>query len=583
MDRGLIADRQTRGAISASGRSRPIDLLAALVLPVASFVIYASVGGADFVSLDDPGYVAQNDRVRAGISPENVAWAFTTFHYANWHPLTWLSYMADASLAGADPGWMHRVNVALHALNAVILYALIRLATGAPWQSFAVALLFVVHPVHVETVAWISERKGLISTMFGWSSLLAYVLYARRGSRRAYIASLALLGLGLMAKPMLITWPFLMLLLDYWPLARWERSTRGRLPTAPICEKLPFLAIALVSGLITLFAQSSAGAVADFAQLGAIDRIANAALGYMSYLGRGLVPVDLAPLYPHPLDSYSGAGAAVSCLALLFLTYVFVWKLRHERALGVGWLWYVGTAVPVIGLIQVGSQATADRYAYVPFVGVYIGLVWAAAWLLRVWPHTRHILISVGAVAVIILAGLAFDQSGRWASSRELFSHTLDVTERNAAAHIHYANALQQDGELQEAIRQLEAALAISPAHPWARVSLATALVRSGRAAEARPLLVSALAERPDWGEALVEMANLELALGRPRDAVPFARRALLQSPPMPEAHVALGVALARSGELRSAIEHFQAALRIRPGDAAALHNLRLARDLLSP
>jgi hypothetical protein len=439
-------------------------LAVALVLSLLAALPYLAVGGLDaFINMDDDVYVYENPRVLKGLTIEGVRWAFTAFHISNWHPLTWLSHMTDVTIFGNDARGHHLVNILLHSLNTSLLFLSLFRMTAALWRSALVAALFALHPLHIESVAWIAERKDVLSGLFFMLVLLAYEWYVRRGGRRRYLLVALFLALGLMAKPMLVTVPFLLLLLDLWPLGRtaWAAPAGGGegSPVSPgrlLWEKVPLLALALVSSGITFLAQRAGGAIKTLEFIGTDLRLANVAVSYVAYIGKTLWPLSLSMYYPFPPEMPPGwkVGGAVLVTAAVTAAAVF---LRRRPYFLVGWLWYLGMLVPVIGLVQVGDQAMADRYAYLPLTGLFVMAVWGSAELLR----GRRRRWSVGAAAgvLLILTPLAARQAGYWKDSITLFSHALSVAPGSHIIHNNLANSLVRAGRTNEAITHYREAL----------------------------------------------------------------------------------------------------------------------------
>ncbi len=562
-------------------RAQDLVISAALIGVVAA--VYAPVRTFGFVSFDDPGYVIENARVLSGASLENVRWAFTTFHFANWHPLTWLSYFADVAVFGPDPGAMHLVNVALHAANAVLVFALLHLLTGQRWPSACVAALFAVHPLHVESVAWISQRKDVLSAFFGLCSLLAYARYARGGGAIAWGASAGALALGLMAKPMLVTLPLLMLVLDAWPLGRWSPLASGgaRALGRLLREKIPFLLIAAASSALTLVAQARSHAIAGIEHVSFDARIANAGIAYAAYLSKLFWPAALAPLYPHPGDAVPRALGFAAWAAIAALTLLAFFAGRRRPAIAVGWTWFLVALVPVIGLVQVGDQAYADRYVYLPALGIYIALAWSLCGSAS-GSAARRAAAAAATAAVLALASVASVQVGHWRDSLTLFEHTLRVTSNNTVAHTHYANALFGAGRASDAVDHYRAADTIHPGLAWNHVGLGNAWLQMQQFAEARAAFSSALAADPTSVAAHVGLGNTQLAERDAPAALESFRRALELAPDSAEAHNSVGVALATMGDLEGALGHFEAALRLRPYYAQAAANLARAKQALA-
>jgi Flp pilus assembly protein TadD len=568
------------------GNQQPRTFLsAALLLAVAA--VYSPAPTFDFVNFDDPEYVAGNPHVLAGLTPAGIAWACTSFEHANWHPLTWLSLMLDAEIGGADPRVYHVTNVALHAANALLLFGILASLTGRLGRSAFVAALFAVHPLHVESVAWITERKDVLSTFFLLLALGAHVRYVRAPGIGRYVAVLAAFAAGLMAKPMLVTFPLMLLILDYCPLRRLGRAPEaaarpGRF--GPIAEKLPPAILALASCGVTLWAQR--GAVGSLDQVSLADRLANAAVSYVSYVSHAIWPAGLAVIYPHPRDTLPGWKVALCACALIAVSVLAVRTARRRPYLLAGWTWYVVTLLPVIGLVQVGVQAMADRYTYVPLLGIYAIGAWGVPGLLDRWggiaPRLRARLLATAALAVVAaLIPVARTQAGHWRDSVALFEHALAVTRDNYRAHAGLGKALATAGDTGAAIEQFREALRIRPQDGEAHADLAALLALAGRFAEAEERFVRAASLDPGNAEIRVNLGTTLMRQGRAQEAATAFREALALDPRNASAHKNLGVVLAREGDLESAVLHFSAAVEADPGDAEAVKNLQRAREIL--
>ncbi len=542
----------------------------------------------DFVNFDDPQYVLENLPVLAGLSPEGTRWAFTTFSNSNWHPLTWLSLQLDVSLWGVGRPWgFHLTNVLLHAANTALLFLALRALTGAFWRCIAVALLFAVHPLRVESVAWVTERKDVLSALFGFLALWAYAAYARRPAVRRYLLVTVLFAVSLLAKPMLVTLPCLLLVLDWWPLKRAVALRDwGRL----VAEKLPLLALVAASAAVTVKAQAGEGAVAGLAQFPLGVRLGNAAVGYVAYLTMTVWPVGLAVYYPHPgeLPVWQTAGAA---LLLAALTAGAVALRGRAPYLLAGWLWFLGTLVPVIGLVQAGAQAYADRYTYLPQVGLLLAVCWGAADLARARPRPA---LAAGALVGLALAGLTWFQLGVWRDSVSLWEHDLRVARPSAMAwlnlgaalakqgrdgeadcyrrairaepgsvqaHINLGELLSRQGDDARAVQLLEQACALSPKYAPARATLGNALFRQNRLSEAARRHREAIELDPNLIKARYDLGLVETVRGNFAGAEECYRALLRIEPHSAEAAAGLGFALARQGKVEEGLSHLRAAL----------------------
>ena len=551
-------------------------VLAALFL--GTLLLFSRGWRHDFVNYDDPDYVTANPWVKAGLTLDGVKWALTAGHASNWHPLTWMSHMLDVSLHGMNPHGHHATSIVLHALNAVVAFAALRRLTGAFWASAFCAALFAWHPLRVESVAWVSERKDVLSGLFWWLVLWGYARYAalRRGGGGAwgwYAFTLGCFALGLMAKPMLVTLPCVLLLLDGWPLRRvgWpdgrlDRAALGRV----LLEKVPFFLLVVASAVVTYLVQKGGGSVS--AALTLDQRLANAVVAVVGYLGKFLVPVDLAVLYPHPGD-WPARKVWASLAIVLVLSAVVLWQGRRRPWLAVGWLWFLGTLVPVIGIVQVGLQSMADRYTYLPIMGVQLTLVWGLAGGLRRLAGT----MATGAVAAAVLAVCAlvtWRQIGVWANSFTLFDHTIARTEGNYLAHNNRALWLCDHGRMEEGMADYRRALAIRPDYPEANNNLGRILVQQGRAVEAVPLLRRALQGKPTSLEVRNNLANALSDAGALDEAIALYEEVLRRDPRHAQALNGLGVAFAMQGRPAEAKAKLDESLRLDPANAGAHANL---------
>jgi len=532
------------------------ELLMAFGLVAVTLAVYAQVMNHQFILLDDNLYIRENAIVNQGLTLKGIAWAFTTFHAANWHPLTWLSHMLDSQIFGLNAGGHLLVNALIHAANALLLFLFLRRVTGAKWRSAIVAALFALHPLHVESVAWAAERKDTLSTFFALLSLVAYARYVEVTSWKRYALVAVTLALGLMAKPMLVTWPFVLLLLDYWPLHRFQwqpkTGTAGfvRALGPLVREKLPLFCLAAASMVMTFIAQSHGGAVRTFANVPVSLRLANAVVSYAKYLFRTMWPSNLTVYYP-----FSRTGVPLwqllCAIVLLAVITTFAFRQARERPyLLMGWLWFVGTLVPVIGLVQVGGAAMADRYHYVPSIGLFVAFVFGLSDLAGAF-RIGHVAMSALTIAALsILTCLTAVQIGRWRNNTTLFLYTLSLTPDN---------------------RMIEN-------------NVGTLLGESGRYDEAAAHFAKALRTKPDFLEVISDAdirANLGLLLarqGKAAEAVEQLNEALRLNPNNADAHNNLGVVLLRSGKAEESIPHFSTAIRLRPEWAAARDNLERAQ-----
>ena len=579
----------------AAEKQTLLDLGICAGLILATLAVYWQAASFDFVNYDDPVYVYQNSHVQAGLTLASVKWAFTSVVDGNWIPVTLLSHILDAQWFGMRSGMHHMVNVWLHGLSAVLLYLSLRRATGARYLGAFVAGIFALHPLHVGSVAWVAERKDVLSTVFWFLALYAYVRYTERPSAGRYLAVAVPFCLGLLSKPMLVTFPFTLWLLDLWPLRRpqWPRT---------IVEKLPLIALSAGASVVTYLVQGSAGFVAAI-PLG--TRIENVFVSYLTYIGQMFWPARLAVYYPYPpsIEAWQAVAAFAVLLAISVLT-IRAWRTRPYLA--VGWLWYLGTLVPVIGLVQVGSQAHADRYMYIPMVGLSIMLAWGAADVAAKWPRTKPVLAAAAAVSCAACLALAWRETAYWRNSEALFERALEVTQNNSVAennlglHLmtvgrnpdaipHFEAALQINPNytdahnnlgfvlsqiperIPEAVKQYEAALRLQPDSAEAHNGLGAALVRRGDCAAAIPHFEAALRLKPDQTDAIYNLGTCQMAVKNYAAAIPYFEAAIRAQPGFAEAHFSLAGSLSRiPGRVPDAIKEYEATLQLRPNEGLA-------------
>jgi|SRR5579862_2633774 len=550
-------------------------LIFSLLLILLTLALYNPVSRAPYLNYDDNAYVYENFHVRSGLNWDTAVWAFTTTAESNWHPITWLSHCLDVSLFGLNPAGPHYVNVLLHAANAALLFLLLEASTALAWRSLAVATLFAVHPLNVESVAWISERKNVLSMFFFLLALAAYGWYVRKPGAVRYLVLMVSFALGLMAKPQIITLPFVLLLLDYWPLMR-TVGMKGEAESPGvkrgwawlIAEKIPLLALSGVSGWMTMKAQTTAMHL----EFPLSIRLENAILSYAKYLGKAIWPADLAPLYPHPGLSVSLGHAAEAALAMAGVTTLVVFS--HRRYMLVGWFWFLGVLVPMIGLVQVGVQAMADRYMYIPAIGLFVMACWGAADAFEKWHVNRFAGGLLGSAALIALVVASYQYIGYWKDNLALWTHALQVTRNNFIAEDSLAEVLIRQGRTDEAAAHFQNAVNINPQDPVGNLNLGTYQQQKGdySAAIARYEAVPRLTQNPR----LLAMAftNAGYAYYSERKNAPARQSfdsALQQQPENPEALLGLGVIAHVSGDFPLAVEEYQKALRLQPSDVGYL------------
>jgi len=495
----------------------------ALGLVMATWLAYGSVTQNAFIRLDDPDYITTNPHVLGGLSGEGVAWAFNVGATGNWHPVTWFSHMLDVSLWGLAPGAHHAVNLALHAASAVLLFFLLRGMTGAEGCSAFVAAVFAVHPLHVESVAWAAERKDVLSTLLGFVAIASWSAWTKRGGPARYAAALAAFAASLAAKPMFVTLPFLLLLLDHWPLRRGLR----------MLEKVPFLALSIGSCIVTVIAQGRGKAMTRLADLPLDERLANAASAFLSYLGKALWPSGLSVFYPHPFGGAPALAVLGGSVAFVAGTVAALAWRRRLPWLTTGWLWWVGMLVPVIGIVQVGGQSMADRYTYVPLVGLSIVVAWGAGELLGTRWERLGWGLSLAAIAAWIAVTRA--QVALWKDDETLFRHALAVTEANYLAHFRVGADAWDAGRADEAIAHYARAVELAPDYPAAHNNYGGVLLAVGRVDEAIVELKEAVRGQPDVGESYINLAGALLKKGRVDEAIPYLREGVRLRPDLPD------------------------------------------------
>jgi tetratricopeptide (TPR) repeat protein len=525
-------------------------------LVLLTWIVFGQTLWHDFINYDDPRYVYENTRITSGLSLSGIAWAFTHIHSMNWHPLTTISHMLDCQLYGLKAGWHHFTNVLLHSIASLLLFLALQQMTRAPWQSAFVAALFAIHPLRVESVAWIAERKDVLSGVFFMLALLAYVHYVRAPALGRYLLVAAACAFGLMSKPMLVTLPFVFLLLDYWPLARCSHRPVARpLANAPegrgygalsetapwvplLAEKIPLIALAGVSSVVTLVAQKAAVGFTE--QLPVVSRINNAVVTYVIYIWQMFWPAKLAVFYPHPENRLALWQIILALIILVGVTTGTIAVRKQRPYLLIGWLWYIVMLVPVIGLVQVGWQGHADRYTYLPQIGLYIMISWMVVDFTALWHRQREILTTCAAIVITALGWRAWAQTAYWRDSETLFRQALAVTANNDVAENNLGIVFQQQGKLDEAISLLQSAVDLRPDNSPAQENLAKALLQKGRISEALVHYRKLFELQPD---------NFEV-------------------------HNIVGTVLVQQGRIREGVEEWQKVLAVQPDNGNAMSNL---------
>ena len=558
-----------KGFHNKRARTQGLVVGLCIFLAAITWVVFGQTLRHDFLNYDDNRYVYENPEVTRGLTIHGIVWAFTNRHANNWHPLTSISHMLDCQLFGLNPGGHHFVNVFLHTVAVILLFLVLRAMTGSIWRSAFVAAVFAVHPLRVESVAWISERKDVLSAVFFMLTLGAYARYARQPSLGRYVAMSILFALGLMSKPMLVTVPFVLLLLDYWPLGRFAgRGTNRRL----IFEKIPLLLLSIALCTVTLWAQTRG--MVGVEKLPLVLRVNNALVTCVIYLQQMIWPVRLAVFYPHPEDSLQLWEVALAVGVLAIITTGAI-ALRHRFAyLITGWFWYLVMLAPVIGIIQVGSQAHADRYTYLPHIGLYLAVTWAASDALAFRPHRKRILDALAVLAIATLSWRAWIQTSYWRNSESLWLHTLAVTSENPVAHNSFGILLLRQDRVNEAIDQFQRALNIDPTYGDAHNNLSVALTRKGLPDEAIAHLRMFLTSYPEEAKAHYNLGNALLQKGELNDAIAAYEKALSIQSNYAEARYNLGIAFQQSGRIDEAIAQYQKALQDKPDYAEAYYML---------
>ncbi len=554
-----------------------------LILIGVTLGIFWQTGDHQFINFDDPLYVTDNPNVKVGITGKNLAWAFTSTAASNWHPVTWLSHMVDVEVFGLSPRGHHLTSVFIHTASTVLLFLLLAQITMAPWQSLFAAALFALHPLHVESVAWVAERKDVLSGFFWLLTLLLYSRYVKRPDRIQYLLVFFSLAAGLMTKPMLVTLPLVMILLDYWPLDRFRSgasprpflSAYGTLPTL-VKEKLPFFALSLLSGAVTVFAQRSGGTISSLEAVTLSNRIGNALVAYATYIGKTIWPQDLAFFYPFPL-SLPLWQIFASSLLLVLVTIGAIHMRRRYPYLFVGWQWFLITLLPVIGIMQVGSQAMADRYTYISLIGIFIIAGWAVPDLLR---GLRHRLAVFAVLSCIVFSALSVEtwrQLGYWKDNISLYRHTLDVTANNYIILNNLGIALADRRDMGAAIQAYQEALRIWPKSATAHVNLGAALADQGKWEEAISHYREALRLKPaytiariNWSKAMNNTGVAWAQQEKLDEAIDCFKQALHIDPESVDASFNLGITLARMNRVDEAAEQFARVLRLAPDSAEA-------------
>ena len=563
-------------------------------LIIAILAVYWPVLNHEFVKYDDDKYVTENPNVKRGITRESLVWAFTTPHFHMWHPLTSLSHLLDCQLFGLDPTGHHLNNLLLHIASTLLLFGLLKRMTGAIWPSLFVAAAFALHPLNVESVAWVAERKNVLSGFFWMLTIAVYIRYTEHPGFVRFMLLVLVFALATLTKPMVVTLPFVLLLLDYWPLGRLQWSPRIEREDSSepkseqkgaravsiwrlIFEKTPLFLLIIGLSAVTYIATQKGGVMSDFGNVPLKYRVANALVSYVTYIRKMVWPSRLAVFYPHPFDKLPLWQVIISALLLLIVTITVVWLARRRKYPAVGWLWYMGTLVPVIGLIQVGAQAMADRYAYLPFIGLFIIIAWGLSDVLAKWRYRK---ITLGAAAMAALLALSMCtrmQLRYWRNNELLFEHAINVTSNNFVMCNNYANILDKTGQAEKAIEHFNKALRMRPNSPEVHSNLGNTLRRINRIDEAVMHYEKALKLKPDLAEAHYNLAVLLSRQGKTDEAIVKYMDALKFRPNDVDTLSNLGYALALKGKFNEAVRYYKMALEIEPENIIAHGRLGLA------
>ena len=544
-----------------------------ILLVVATFIAYMQVLNYGFItSFDDTEYLTSNWNIKAGLTKESIVWAFSTSYASNWHPVTWLSHMLDYEFYGLEPFGHHLTSLLFHIINTLLLFGVLLKMTGALWRSGLVAILFALHPLNVESVAWVSERKNVLSTFFLLLTLWAYVKYVDKKNAGNYLLVVLFLALGLMSKPMIVTLPFVLLLLDFWPLKRFSEAR----PTRLILEKVPLFILLIGSCVATFIAQRSGGAIrsSEFSSL--YFRIANALVSYFDYLRNMLWPSGLSVFYPHPGNALPIWKPLACTIVLVVVTIWVVKEIRRAPYLAVGWFWYLGTLVPVIGIVQVGEQAMADRYTYVPLIGIFIAIAWSLPEQIKT--GKEKLLPILSGIVISLLIALTWIQVSHWKNSITLFEHAINVTDTKylgvATIHAFLGDAYHREGELDVAISEFKKSLDLDPSNLYSLNNLAATLAEQGNLKEGLSYAQKLSRLQPDYTPGLITIGNILEETGKLDQAQIYYEQVLKRDSDSFENYLNLANILYRKGDLEGAIPHYKKVIILNPNLLEAHYNL---------
>ena len=548
-----------------------------IFLAVSTFAVYSQVQDHEFINYDDDKYVTNNEYVKAGFTRDSVGWALTTSYNSNWHPMTWLSHMLDAQLFGPNSKGHHLTNLLFHIANVLLLFLVLLRMTGALWQSGFVAALFALHPLNVESVAWVAERKNVLSTFFWLLTMWAYIRYAQKTNLKRYSLVILFFAMGLMSKPMLVTLPFVLLLLDYWPLRRLQSDRRTAISRL-VYEKIPLLVLVAGSVVTTLTVQKMGGALGSLNAFPIQERVINALVSYWLYLQKMIWPGGLAIFYAHPENTLSVWKGLATAALLALVTTAAIRLARRAPYFAVGWFWYLGTLIPVIQLVQTGSIAMADRYAYVPLIGIFIIIAWGLPELLAKWRLRSRILTIAAGIWISTLMLMTWNQVSHWKNSITIFSHAIEVTDIEypdfLLAHNNLANALLAEGRTGKAISHYKMAINLMPDYAVNHNHLANALFAEQKTEEAISHFKMAIELMPDYAIAHYNLGTVLLAEQKTEEAISHYKTAVKLLPDYATAHYNLGFALMKEKKTGEAIFHFKMAIQLEPNNTNAHSNL---------
>ncbi|MBT3921997.1 MAG: tetratricopeptide repeat protein [Nitrospina sp.] len=563
-----------------------------ILLVAATLAVYWPTQDHEFINYDDKEYITENWNVKSKLSQKSIAWAFTTSHAANWHPVTWLSHIVDYQFYRSNPKGHHLTNLFFHIANALLLFLILFRITGASWQSGFVATLFALHPFNVESVAWVAERKSVLSTFFWFLTMWAYIHYAKKPGIKRYGLVALFFALGLMSKPMLVTLPLVLLMMDYWPLRRLKfENDEGHNEVTEkysdkkmdfwhlVWEKIPLFLLTTVSSIVTVVVQKSGGAVQNMEAYSLSARITNAMVSYIVYLKKAVWPKELALFYPHPGNSLAIWKGILCGMVLVGISAIAIKFIRKAPYFAFGWFWYLGTLAPVIGFVQVGGQAMADRYAYVPLIGIFIMVAWGVPELLAKWRNRDKVLVVLAGIYIPVLMILTWNQVSHWKNSISVFRHAIKVTDKEhpnfALVHANLGSALSAERKTAEAIFHFKKALHLEPNFTLAHNNLGNALFDAGKTDDAISHYKLAIKLKPDYAAA---HNNLGIALsnsGKTDEAISHYKKAIKFKPEFAQPHYNLGLDLLTTGKAQEAISHFKIAITLNPDLTPAYNKLK--------